>query len=288
MFNASRFLLCLFAVALIGAAAEADGQTRKRKQPPAKNPVAVAATPAPVPEPETKSPVPNEKTPEKKNARAQNDRPPAAVPQPEIGAGASEGNGAVSGRSYHYEFVGPSFALNHVKIEHDAAGRGSITFSHRGSNDTVTEPIALSEVTLGKINAALDALDFLNSAESYQHPRDYSHMGTATIRVADGPADRTASFNWTLNKDAKTLADEYRRIGYQYVWIFEISLARSNQPLEAPGLMIKLESYIRRGEISDPRQMLPLLESLINEERIPLIARNHAARLIKQIEKAKK
>jgi hypothetical protein len=34
--------------------------------------------------------------------------------------------------------------------------------------------------------------------------------------------------------------------------------------------------------------MLPLLKELSNDERIPLIARNHAGRLVKQLEKEKK
>jgi uncharacterized protein (UPF0147 family) len=79
--------------------------------------------------------------------------------------------------------------------------------------------------------------------------------------------------------------DEYRRIGQQFVWIFDIGVARENQPLEAPRLMDALDSLIKRNEISDAAQMIPLLKELSNDERIPLIARNHATRIIKEIEK---
>jgi len=72
------------------------------------------------------------------------------------------------------------------------------------------------------------------------------------------------------------------------VWQFDMSISRENQPLNAPSLMDELDSYFRRGEISDPPQMVPLLKELSNDERIPLIARNHAMRLVEKIEKAKK
>lgn len=52
--------------------------------------------------------------------------------------------------------------------------------------------------------------------------------------------------------------------------------------------MDSLDYNINRGEISDPPQMVPLLTELGDDERIPLIARNHAAKLIKQIQKVKK
>jgi hypothetical protein len=64
--------------------------------------------------------------------------------------------------------------------------------------------------------------------------------------------------------------------------------ARANQPLLTPGLMDLVDSYIKRKEISDPPHLLPFLTQLSSDERLPLIARNHAARLAKQIEKSQK
>ncbi len=36
------------------------------------------------------------------------------------------------------------------------------------------------------------------------------------------------------------------------------------------------------------QEMLPFLKELVNDERMPLIARNHASRLMKKIETSKK
>ena len=88
--------------------------------------------------------------------------------------------------------------------------------------------------------------------------------------------------------NARALADEYRKLSNQYIWMFDINLSRENQPLESPKLMDVIDGYIRRNEISDAVQLIPFLKQLGDDERIPLIARNHATRLIKQIEKEKK
>jgi hypothetical protein len=55
--------------------------------------------------------------------------------------------------------------------------------------------------------------------------------------------------------------------------------------LNAPKLMESLESMLKRKGLSDPRQLLKLLQDLSTDEHVPLIARNHALRLIQQINK---
>jgi hypothetical protein len=97
--------------------------------------------------------------------------------------------------------------------------------------------------------------------------------------------ERTTEFNWTDNKDAKSINDEYRKLGNQYIWMFDVNLARENQPLQAPGLMDELDSLVRRNDVSDTEQLIPFLKKLSVDERIPLIARNHAEKIVAAIEK---
>jgi hypothetical protein len=46
-----------------------------------------------------------------------------------------------------------------------------------------------------------------------------------------------------------------------------------------------MEMLLTRNDLSDPYQLVPLLNELKTDERIPLIARNHADRILKKIEK---
>ncbi|MEJ7618179.1 MAG: hypothetical protein WKF30_14720, partial [Pyrinomonadaceae bacterium] len=189
--------------------------------------------------------------------------------------------------AYSYEFTQPEFYTRHIVIEHDERGRGKITFERKNEMSALTEPIELSEVALGRIASHWNALRFLESQDSYQASKQFPHLGTMRLKMQRGTAARTAEFNWTSNRSVSSLIDEYRRIGEQAIFIFDIKLAREMQPLEAPKIMSRLEMLLSRNGISDARQILPLLEDLTTDERIPLIARNQADRLVKKIKKLK-
>ena len=187
---------------------------------------------------------------------------------------------------YFYEFSQPNFIVTQIFIEHDETGKGKITFKKQDFDEAISDPIQLSPVTLERLKLTFQTLNFLDSTEDYQDPeRNYGHLGNLKIKMKKDGRERTAAFNWTQNKDARSLAEEYRKIANQYVWMFDINVARQNQPLEAPNLMTSLEGHLKRDSISDPPQMIPFLTELSNDERIPLIARNHAARIVKEIEK---
>ncbi len=276
-----NFFRILFGLIFFGSVFSVSAQTkRKAAKTPVKKVVQtkpVIIEQKPVESPPKKNSRPEEQTenssePIKKNIQTEktNARPGAAKENPSV---------------YFYEFSQPNFLISKIFIEHDENGKGKITFTKQSFDETISDPIQLSQAALERIKAVWQALNFLASTENYQYEKDYSHLGNMTFTLRKDGRTRTAKFNWTANADAKILADEYRRISQQFVWIFDIGVARENQPLEAPRLMDALDSLIKRNEVSDAAQMIPMLKELSNDERIPLIARNHATRLIKEIEK---
>ncbi len=184
---------------------------------------------------------------------------------------------------YTYEFTQQKFVVKHIVIEHDASGRGTVTFERLNEDTPVVEKIELSQAALTRITSAWVALQFLDSNTDYQAEKQFAHLGTMRIGMEQGTRKRVAEFNWTHNPNALTLVNEYRRAADQAILIFDISIARENQPLNAPKLMEVLESLLKRDGLSDPQQLLPLLDDLSTDEHVPLIARNHALRLIKKI-----
>ena len=215
----------------------------------------------------------------------QNARPEVAIPaSPPATATEAENSSA----RYLYEFTQPQFYVRHIEIEHDANGRGRITFEKLNEETGITEPLELSPAALSRISALWRALSFLDSEENYQSDKQFPHLGTMRLRMEQDTRKRTAEFNWTNNKNAFALAEEYRRAADQAILVFDISVARESQPLNGPKLMDQIESMLNRKSLSDPQQLVPLLNDISTDEHLPLIARNHALRLLKQIEKQSK
>jgi hypothetical protein len=211
--------------------------------------------------------------------------PRSKPPQDNPGARREENKKPPDTTKYSYEFTQPQFYIRHILIEHDATGRGKITFERLGEETAIVEPIELSTGALGRIFSLWATLGFLDSTENYQSAKQFAHLGTMRLLMEQGTRKRTAEFNWTNNKDAFALVNEYRRVADQAIFVFDLSIARENQPLNAPKLMELLESLLNRNELSDPYQLVPLLREITTDERLPLIARNHAGRLLKRIEK---
>jgi hypothetical protein len=218
-------------------------------------------------------------------AQNNNDAKHNVRPQQVAATPAAPGDTKTDAVKYTYEFTQPKFYVRHIVIEHDANGRGTVTFERLNEDTPVTEPLELSADALARITSSWRALQFLESDTNYQSSKQFPHLGTMRIGMERGDRKRVAEFNWTNNSDASNLVNEYRKAADQVILVFDISIARQNQPLNTPKLMEAMESLLNRNALSDPRQLLKLLEDLSTDEHVPLIARNHALRLIKKINK---
>jgi len=216
------------------------------------------------------------------NSTKRNDRPqglPPMQPRPESPKVTS------NAKRYTWEFTQRNFIVGHILIEHDAQGRGTITFERKNDEVPIVEPVELSTAALGRIFGLWGDLHFLDSDENYQSPKSFAHLGTYRISLQDGQRQRTAEFNWSNNKIAWNLANEYRRVADQAILVFDLNLAREMQPLNVPSLLNLMESLQRRDGLSDAKQLVPLLTELKTDEHIPLIARNQAERILKKVGK---
>jgi type IV secretory pathway VirB10-like protein len=225
-------------------------------------------------------------TPGKTNIREV--APAAAAPSPRTtDATNTQGNAptATAAVRYSYEFNQPNFNIRRIVIEHDAAGRGQVSFARKDSEELFTDPLQIPPAALARLLAAWDALKFLDSDANYQDEKQFPHLGTMTLEMKQGARSRKAEFNWTHNEQAAALVKEYRGIGEQQLFIFDVTLARQYQPSDTVKIFKRLESLLGRGELSDTEPLIPVLRDLSTDERIPLMARNHAARLLKKIEK---
>jgi hypothetical protein len=274
----------LFQSAAIDATAVAT-QSKKSTRRKASGTDAVKTSPAPATTREAATPDANATPAAKTNSRAAS--PEASnVPVKKVTATTAIPEAAKSAAvRYSYEFKQPAFTVSRILIEHDAEGRGQISFVRKDSAELFTDPLEISPTALARIKTAWEALKFLDSDANYQADKQFPHLGTMTLRMKQGTRERTAEFNWTHDEGISALVKEYRGIGEQQLFIFDVTLARQYQPSDTIKIFKRLESLIKRDELSDPAQLVPLLRDLTTDERIPLMARNHVTRLLKNIEK---
>jgi hypothetical protein len=186
--------------------------------------------------------------------------------------------------TYSYEFKKAEFFIRRVLIQHDTNGKGNVTFERQGDIEPIVEPLELSESARERIKALWSVLRFLDSSTDYQSERQYPHLGTMWLRMTNGSRSRVAELNWTNDPNARALIEEYRRVANQIIFIFDIGVSRENQPLNSPKLLDLLDRYVTSKQLSDPQQLIPLLRELSTDERLPLMSRNKAGRILKRIE----
>ncbi len=193
---------------------------------------------------------------------------------------------SVEQTKYIYYFDNEKFTTPHLEISFDAAGKGEFKFKKK-ELDEMTNKIEVSATVLEQINSTLSEVAYFESTENYQHKKDFSHLGTITIDIAKSGKHRKVTFNYTENIAMNRLANLFRNLATQEMRVFELEAIRQNDPLSTPAQLRYLESEMKSKNIADPHRFTPILKDINQDEGIPLIARNHAKRLLEQIQKAK-
>ncbi len=191
-----------------------------------------------------------------------------------------------TGAHFRYLFENPRFTTPIQELDFDGAGQGKFRFKRKDSDEIVNK-LAVSAEVLSQIQILLDDLNFLASSEDYQHKKDFSHLGNMTITYGRGGKERTITFNYTDNQSLTRLSEIFRGIITQETRIFELEAVLANDPISTPAQLRMLESELKSRHIADPHRFDPILKNIKSDESVPLIARNHAVRLLQSIQKGK-
>ncbi len=187
---------------------------------------------------------------------------------------------------YRYLFENERFTTPVQEIEFDGSGKGKFRFK-RKEGDEIVNKLEVSGAVLSQVKSLFDELNFLESTEEYQHKKDFSHLGKMSITHARNGKERTVSFNYTDNQSMNRLREIFSNIAIQETRIFEMETVRSTDPISTPAQLRYLEGELRSKHIADPQRFVPFLQDIKLDESIPLIARNHAERILQTIKKGK-
>lgn len=194
---------------------------------------------------------------------------------------------AAADLSFAYKFENPRFYVSTIEIDLAANGTGELRFKRGESDEIIDRKLQLLPTTTARIRTLYQTTQFLTSSEEYQTSKDFSHLGWMTLTARQGERERKARFNYTMNLDIRELTDIFRAIATQEMDLFDIEVAEQYQPLDLPRLVETLENDLRLLRIAEPERLLAKLQEIANNDTQPLIARNHAARMIDSIKKGK-
>jgi hypothetical protein len=208
-----------------------------------------------------------------------------------FGSHAAAQNGAgeaiPEGVTFTYKFENPRFYVPLMEIDVRPDRSGELRFKRGESDEMLDLKFKLMPATLARIRQLCETSKFLTSDVEYQDKKDFSHLGWINFSAREGERSRKVRFNYTLNPEIRELAEIFRGIATQEMHVFDMETAQQYQPLDLPGRLDALENDLRLERLAEPGRMLAPLQEIAGDDTQPLIARNHATRIIEGIKKGK-
>jgi hypothetical protein len=197
-------------------------------------------------------------------------------------------DGAAAGElTFSYKFENARFDIRLIEIDLNSNGTGALRFL-RGTSDEILDcQVKLLPATIARIRNLFEVSGFLASDASVQDKRDFSHLGWVTFVARQGARERKQRFNSTANVHLKELADIFRGIASQEISLFDMENAERYQPLDLPRQLETLENDLKLERMAEPERLLTALNEIVRDDIQPLIARNHAKRIIEDIKRGK-
>jgi hypothetical protein len=172
-------------------------------------------------------------------------------------------------------------------VQLDADAKGEIKFKRRAA-EAVSLTVQLSETARQRFVSLVMATNYLENPETFESGRKIADLGPKRLIIELPSGKREGTFNFSLRKDITDLSAFFEALINQETLSFEISTAIQFERLSIPKRLEQLEREIQSNRIADPERLIPLLERIEKDQQIMNYARNHAGKIKKQIQSAKK
>jgi hypothetical protein len=111
-------------------------------------------------------------------------------------------------------------------------------------------------------------------------------MGDKTFRWENGPESSEAKFNYSLDENAKTLADWFERISESERSMMLLRRAIRFDKLGVNDAVLRVDTAFAQKRLVGREQFLPLLDRIAKNEGFVNLARDRAARLADSLRKS--
>jgi hypothetical protein len=157
-------------------------------------------------------------------------------------------------------------------------GTGQSQMKRRGANQ-VDSPLTLSPGGREKLLAIIAATNNLENARDYESKRKVADLGRKRLTLEMPSGAREADFNYSDLKEVNALAVFFDGLLNQQAFVFDLENAVRYERLSVPEKLDQLDKEIVGGRIGDPPALAPLLERIVQDDRIMNYARENAQRM---------
>ena len=163
-----------------------------------------------------------------------------------------------------------------VSVTPDGAGQSQM--KRRGATQ-IDAALTLSPSGRDKMLATLAATNHLAAAKDYETKKKVADLGRKRLTLEMSSGVREADFNYSDLKEVNALAAFFDGLLNQQTFIFDLENAVRYERLSVPERLDQLDNEIKGGRIGDPEGLVPLLEKIVQDDRVMNYAREHAQQM---------
>jgi hypothetical protein len=171
-------------------------------------------------------------------------------------------------------------------IQLDSNAQGTVKFKRRGA-ETVLDSIQLSAAARQKFLMLLAATNYLEHPETFESGKKIADLGAKHLTVETSSGKREGTFNYSMRKDVTDLSNFFEGLLNQETLSFDITNAMQFERLSIPKRLEQLQNELKGNRISDPENLVPLLDKIQANQQIMNYARAEAGKIKQEIQTKK-
>jgi hypothetical protein len=186
--------------------------------------------------------------------------------------------------TYCHEYPAGPYEKQCIDLRSD--GNGEVQLKRRGFDQT-SAAVTLSAPAREKFLSLMAATRNLADGPRYESKKKVANLGLKRLVLEMPSETRKADFNYSDLKEVIALTGFFDGLLNQQVLAADIAIASQYERLSIPERLDDLERQLKSGRIGDPQGLVPLLDKLIQNDKILEYARDHARQLKEQVQLSK-
>jgi hypothetical protein len=141
----------------------------------------------------------------------------------------------------------------------------------------------LTAATTERLYALAAALNNFQSIDLESHKK-VANLGEKTFTYTRDGKETTATFNYTVRKEAQELSDTFERIATVEQHVQTLQFAIKYDPLSLAGDLLRVQIDLANKALADPELMVPTLEMIARNPRFMHLAQARAQDILQRVQ----